>query len=123
MIRGVGAARVTSHGPFIKDSSSYMIANTSPNLPLPRDQIHQQFSSQLSLLKDNSFKVPASQSKYHSTTMYNHNPHHGFQTRMLVASNQKANGPKSGATPTDFSTLGGQGSNNGGSIKHHYKTQ
>ena len=80
MVRGIGAARVTSHGPFTKDSTSQGAASG-----LQRDPQQQQFASQLSLLKDSSFHAPSS-STYQSATMYNPQ---GFQTRMLVASNAK----------------------------------
>lgn len=81
MVRGIGAARVTSHGPFAKESTSQGAA-----AGLHRDGQQQQFASQLSLLKDSSFHAPSA-STYQSATMYNPQ---GFQTRMLVASNAKA---------------------------------
>ena len=81
MVRGIGAARVTSHGPFAKDGTAQGAASG-----LHRDGQQQQFASQLSLLKDSSFHAPSA-STYQSATMYNPQ---GFQTRMLVASNAKA---------------------------------
>ena len=72
MVRGVGAPRVTSHGPFTKETAAQGTASG-----LQRDT-QPQFASQLSLLQDNSFP----------NTMYN--PSAGFQTRMLVANNAKA---------------------------------
>ena len=80
MVRGIGAARVTSHGPFTKDGTSQGVASG-----LHRDGQQQQFASQLSLLKDSSFHAPSA-STYQSATMYNPQ---GFQTHMLVASTAK----------------------------------
>lgn len=80
MVRGIGAPRVTSHGPFTKDSTSQGAISG-----LQRDTQHPQFASQLSLLKESNFQSAGS--NFQSATMYNPS---GFQTRMLVASNVKA---------------------------------
>lgn len=77
MVRGIGAPRMTSHGPFAKDSPSQ-----GPVSGLQRDMQQPQFASQLSLLEKANLQ-PAG-GNFQSATMYNPT---GFQTRMLVATN------------------------------------
>lgn len=55
MVRGIGAPRVTSHGPFTKDSTSQGAISG-----LQRDTQHPQFASQLSLLKESNFQSAGS---------------------------------------------------------------
>lgn len=72
MVRGIGAARVTAQGPFLKDAPS-----EASMAGLRRESSHSQFASQLSLLKEGNAASEAYQAP-------------GLQTRGLVAAHSRA---------------------------------